>query len=229
MNEILRIKDVYSKRRDIQNLQYSLFFSKRRELEIRDAAKYNTKASLIGKRILEVGCGGGDVLSFFLNDGVSPENLYGIDLLSERIKKAKRSYPKIHFTCGNAEKLPYPDKYFDVITQSTMFTSILDNEVKKKIALEMLRVLRNDGIIIWHDYRFNNPVNNNVKGIGRKEIMALFPDCQFNFRLINLNPFIARPLIKISRTLCEILEKISFLRSHWLVTINKGALKDFKN
>ncbi len=225
MNEYQRIKDVYSNRKDKRNQAYSLFFSKRREGEISEAAKNRTVTSLVEKRILDVGCGGGEVLSYFLRDGVPPEILYGIDLLLERIEKAKRSYPHIHFICGNAEKLPFPDEYFDIITQSTMFTSILDNELKKKIALEMLRVLRNDGIIIWHDYRYSNPLNSDVKGIGKREIMDLFPDCQFNFILINLNPFIARPLIKISWTLCEILEKISFLRSHWLVTIKKGGVR----
>lgn len=129
----------------------------------------------------------------------------------------------MHFTCGNAEELPYPDEYFDVITQSTMFTSILDDELKKNIALEMLRVLHNNGIIIWHDYRYSNPLNPDVKGIGKREIKTLFPGCQFIPKIINLNPFIARPLVRISWTMCEILEHISFLRSHWLVTIKKGG------
>ena len=88
----------------------------------------------------------------------------------------------------------------------------------------MLRVLRNDGIIIWHDYRYDNPFNPDVRGIGAKEIKALFPDCQFNCKLINLNPFIARPLIRISWKLCEVLDKINFLSAHWLVTIKKGPL-----
>lgn len=225
MNEIQRIKEVYSRRKDKQNSQYSFFFSHRRECEIREAAKKKSITLLVNKKILDVGCGGGEVLSYFLKDNVLPENLYGIDILFERIKKAIRSYPHMHFTCGNAEELPYPDEYFDIITQSTMFTSILNKNIKKKIGLEMLRVLRADGIIIWHDYRFDNPLNSDVKGIGKREIKNLFPDCQFNFKVINLNPFIARPLIKISQTMCEILEKISFLRTHWLVTIRKKGVR----
>ncbi len=222
MKESLRIKKVYSRRRDKKNLQYSLFFSNRRGWEISEAAKNNTKAPLIDKKILDVGCGNGDVLSYFSNDNVPPDNLYGIDIQFERIEKAQTSYPHRRFTCGNAGELPYTDGYFDIVTQSTMFTSVLDNALKKKMAFEMLRVLHHNGIIIWHDYKYSNPLNPDVKGIGKREIMDLFPDCQLNFIVINLNPFIARPLVKISWTMCELLEKISFLRTHLLVTIKKA-------
>lgn len=222
-DEVLRIKEAYSKRKEKRNSQYSLFFSICREKEIKESIKRNGITLLDNKKILDVGCGNGEVLSYFLKDDVPQENLYGIDILPERIEKAKGTYPQIHFTCGNAEELPYPDEYFDIVTQSTMFTSILDAEMKRKVASEMLRVLRNDGIIIWHDYRYNNPFNPDVKGIGAKEIKALFPDCQFNCKLINLNPFIARPLIKISWKICKVLDKIHFLSTHWLVTIKKGS------
>ncbi len=86
----------------------------------------------------------------------------------------------------------------------------------------MLRVLKQDGILIWHDYRFDNPFNPNVQGIGKREIMILFPDCLFDFKLINLNPIIARPLAEFSWALCEILEKIPLLRTLWLVIIKKN-------
>ena len=76
---------------------------------------------------------------------------------------------------------------------------------------------------IANDYRFDNPFNPNVRGIGKREIMILFPDCRFDFKLINLNPIIARPLAEFSWTLCEILEKIPLLRTHWLVIIKKKS------
>jgi ubiquinone/menaquinone biosynthesis C-methylase UbiE len=58
--------------------------------------------------------------------GARPENLYGIDLLDERIEEAKRLSPNIDFRCGNAEELPYEDGLFDIVIQFTVFTSILD-------------------------------------------------------------------------------------------------------
>jgi radical SAM superfamily enzyme YgiQ (UPF0313 family) len=220
-DEAQRIKDFYHKRKNKNDSTYSYHFSLQREREIIEALRKVGLPFQDGKKVLDVGCGSGEILSYFLRSGALPENLYGIDLLSERIDHAKSLYPGVSFACCNAEKLPYPDEFFDVITQSTMFTSILDSGMKSAVTAEMRRVLKLDGIIIWHDYRFNNPFNPNVRGIGKTEIEQLFPDCQFDFKLINLNPFIARPLSRLSWRLCEVLEKVPILRTHWLVTIKK--------
>jgi hypothetical protein len=48
--------------------------------------------------------------------------------------------------------------------------------MKRKIASEMIRVLKNDGMIIWYDYHINNPQNPDVRGVKRKEIYELFPN-----------------------------------------------------
>jgi len=70
--------------------------------------------------------------------------------------------------CGDASRLPFKDGSFDIVMQFTVFTSILDREVKKAVATEMLRVLKADGIILWYDYHMNNPKNPDVKGIIHK-------------------------------------------------------------
>ena len=163
----------------------------------------------------------GGQLREFVQWGAKPENLYGIDLLKDRIKKAKEINPNINFICDNAENLDFLDKNFDIVLQSTCFTSIFDLEMKKSIAKEMLRVLKDEGIILWYDFRYNNPKNPDVKGIEKKEIKGLFPDCRYDFNLITLAPPIVRKLAPISLFLCEILEKIPFLRTHYLVVIKK--------
>jgi len=47
---------------------------------------------LEGRRILDVGCGGGDLLSFFQSQGTLPGDLFGVDLLPERIDEARRNF-----------------------------------------------------------------------------------------------------------------------------------------
>jgi len=163
----------------------------------------------------------GGQLREFVQWGAKPENLYGIDLLKDRIKKAKEINPNINFICDNAENLDFPDKNFDIVLQSTCFTSIFDLEMKKSIAKEMLRVLRDEGIILWYDFRYNNPKNPDVKGIEKKEIKGLFSACRYDFNLIILAPLIVRKLAPISLFLCEILGKIPFLRTHYLAVIKK--------
>ena len=51
----------------------------------------------------------------------------------------------------------------------------------------MLRVTKQDGLIIWHDYFVNNPRNPDVRGVKKSEIYALFPSCRINLRRIYLS------------------------------------------
>jgi len=53
---------------------------------------------------------------------------------------------------GNAETLPFASKSFDLVMQFTVFTSILAQHVKQRIANEMIRVVKPDGMIIWYDF-----------------------------------------------------------------------------
>lgn len=54
---------------------------------------------------------------------------------SERIENTKKLHPDMCFICENADRLPYPDEFFDIVIQATVFTSILEPKVKKGVAL----------------------------------------------------------------------------------------------
>lgn len=120
---------------------------------------------------------------------------------------------------GNAENLPYPDSFFDIVMQFTMFTSIFDDNTKGNIAKEMLRVLKRDGIILWYDFTYNNPKNPDVKGVGKKEIKELFPNCKFDFNKITLAPPLTRMVAPYSIFTCYVLEKLKIFNTHYLGVI----------
>ena len=101
--------------------------------------------------------------------------------------------------------------------------------MKRKIAKEMIRVLKNEGIILWYDFSYNNPKNLNVKGIRKKEIIDLFPDCKFNFNRVTLAPPIVRFIAPRSWLLSYLFEILSFLRTHYLVIIRKEKLLNENN
>jgi ubiquinone/menaquinone biosynthesis C-methylase UbiE len=199
----------------------NLFIIQERGRKVLELLNKYQMRHLAEKKVLDIGCGIGGWLRDFIQWGAKPENLYGIDLLEDKIKEAKQLNPNVNFICGSAEKLNFPDESFDIVLQSTCFTSIFDSEMKKRIAGEMLRVVRDHGIILWYDFRYNNPKNSDVKGIKKKEIKELFPNCRYDFNLITLAPPIVRKLAPISLFLCEILEKIPFLKTHYLVIIRK--------
>jgi ubiquinone/menaquinone biosynthesis C-methylase UbiE len=230
MDELERIKKVYEKRKIEQKDKVYSYFNKgnlfiihQREKALLDILNKFNYSDLTNKRILDVGCGTGGTLRRFIDYGAKPENLYGIDLLKDRIENAKQLHPKINLICGDASNLPYADKYFDIVLQSTVFTSIHDIELKKKIASGMLRVCKEDGIIIWYDFHFDNPKNPDVKGVKKNEIYSLFPNCEIFLKRITLCPPIARKIAPFSITLCQILEKIPFLCTHYIGTIRRKS------
>lgn len=174
--------------------------------------------------ILEVGCGSGDLLRDFIKWGARPENITGIELLPERVADAAHLCPKSMQICqGNAAALELPDETFDLVLQSTVFTSILDTDVKRQIASEMCRVLKPDGLILWYDYHMNNPRNPDVKGVKRREIHALFPKCEIRLQRITLAPPLSRLLAPYSWLLCYFLSKVPWLCTHYIGVIRKKS------
>lgn len=150
-----------------------------------------------------------------------PTSLSGIDLLPDRVETAMSISPNIDFRCCSAEALPYDDRSFDIVMQFTVFTSILDHQMKRDISREILRVLKPDGIILWYDYHMNNPKNPDVRGVKKKEIYELFPDCDIHLKRITLAPPLTRLIAPYSIILCQILEKFPLLCTHYLRIIRK--------
>lgn len=227
-DEVERIKAAYAKR-DVSGKKglytvfnpSALFTIQQREKETLDALKRNNLTDLSGKKILDIGCGNGGVLRDFIKYGASPESLYGVDLIEDRIEEAKRLSPNIGFRCSSAENIPFEDRSFDIVLLFTVFTSIFDLGMKKRLASEALRLLGPGGVVIYYDYRYNNPRNRDVRGVKRKEIEELFPGCSFDFTLTTLAPPLSRAIAPYSTLLCRLLEKIPFLKTHWLAVIMK--------
>jgi SAM-dependent methyltransferase len=139
------------------------------------------------------------------------------------VTKARQLCPEsVRISCGNAVQLPFADATFDLVLQSTVFTSILDGWMKQQIAAEMLRVVKRDGLILWYDFHVNNPWNRDVYGIRRHEIHQLFPGCQIQLRRLTLTPPLVRFLAPYSWMVCHLLGKIPWLCTHYLGVIQKG-------
>ncbi len=174
---------------------------------------------LRGRKVLDTGCGAGIWLLEFAQWGA--DSLHGIDLDPARVEIAKRRLPHADLHCGDARNLPWPDASFDVVSQFTVFTSILDPSVKEAFAAEMLRVLKPGGVILWYDFRFNNPANQQVRGIEETEIRSLFQGCEVTLKRVTLAPPIARRVVPLTWTGAAILEQIPWLRTHYVATIRR--------
>jgi SAM-dependent methyltransferase len=184
---------------------------------------------LDGRKILEIGCGNGYWLTEFIKWGAAPKNLTGIDLLKSRLAEARSRCPEeVRLEQGNAVRLDFPPASFDVVFQATVFTSILEQSLKIAVAHEMLRLLKPDGVILWYDFRFDNPRNPDVRGIESAEIGSVFPGCEVKLERVTLAPPLARRLAPLCWSACELLEKIPWLCSHYLGIIRKFKVQGSK-
>lgn len=174
------------------------------------------------KRILEIGCGGGRMLAEFLAWEARPENLYGVDLLADRIESARQQYPEFHFECANAENLNFPDTMFDLVLFFTVLSSILDESMQERVAAEARRVLKKGGAILWYDFRYNNPANPHVRGMTRSDLRRLFPGFTPWSETITLLPPLARRLGGFTSRLYPLLAEVPFLRTHYLVLLRNA-------
>jgi ubiquinone/menaquinone biosynthesis C-methylase UbiE len=221
-----RIRDVYAQRStgDLYsrfNPAHLFMVQERERYFLHLLSKFGCSA-LAAKKILEIGCGNGGLLRDFIEWGARPENISGIELIPERIAEAKTLCPQtISIQQGNAAEIGFPDETFDLVVQSTVFTSVLDAKIKRKIASEMRRVLKPSGLIIWYDFSVDNPKNKNVKGVNAREIRRLFEECDIYLKRITLAPPIVRRLAAHSWFLCYLLSQFPFLCTHYIGVIKK--------
>lgn len=143
-----------------------------------DAALIKALGSIVEKpqetRVLDVGCGGGASILSLLRLGLMPENLHGIDVQTDRIAEARHLLPTCQFTLGDASQMPFPDKSFDIVYESTMFAQITDDALAKRIAQDMVRVCRSGGHIILSDWRYSKPFNTSYCGLSWSRTVQLF-------------------------------------------------------
>ena len=106
---------------------------------------------LAGARVLDVGCGSGYFLHRLSEYGAG--ECHGIDLLASRIEAARERYPGQKWHVGSATELPFADGSFDLVTQFTCLSSIVDDATRAAAAREMLRVAGRDGRVLSLDMR----------------------------------------------------------------------------
>ena len=196
----------------------NLFMVQQRQRNILRLLRRKGYFPLTGKSLLEIGCGGGGVLTEFLTYGARPQNLFGVDLLLDRLCEAGQRLPGSHFCNADGQQLPFPAQTFELILQFTALSSILDPDIRRTVGNEMLRVLKPSGLILWYDF-WLNPTNLQTHGMRPGEIKRLFPRCRFEFHRITLAPPVARRLVHSSWGLCLFLESLKVFNTHYLVLI----------
>src|SRR5689334_467917 len=101
------------------------------------------------KAVLDVGAGVGHwgrILSHFLPEGA---RVIGVDREEAWVKEASARAPRagvsFEYRLGTAERLPFPDSSFDIVTCQTLLIHVRD---PLDVIREMLRVTRAGGLVL---------------------------------------------------------------------------------
>ena len=227
--ELERVAAEYARRETDTALvgRYSLFdeaallHTHSLERALLSALKRHGCLPLTEKRILDVGCGGGMLLRRFIEYGAQPRNLAGVDLLPQRVRRARELHPAIDWQVASGHEIPYPDGSFDLVMSFVVFSSILSLPMRQRVADEMRRVCTPGGLLLCYDLAYSNPRNPAVEGISRRMLAQLFQreGERLTLRRVSLAPPIARLVAPRAPWLAALLDHLPPLTSHTLAAV----------
>ena len=114
------------------------------------------------KSLLEMGCGKGLFLSMVSNK-LPHAKIVGLESSEHTLQQTKRTLQakrilNVKFVLGNAEKVDFESGIFDRILCLNMFYNLSSKEAVEKVILEMARMCKEDGSIIFDIRNRSNPL-----------------------------------------------------------------------
>ena len=226
--EAERIRNAYTRRAERRLdarygywLPENLFIYQSRERAVLGLLRKANMLPLTGRRVLDVGCGDGAVLRDMLRYGAAADDLHGIDLLAERVERARELTPGAQIEVADAQSLNHEDGAFDLVLGFTLLSSVMEPEARARVASEMRRVTRHGGVVLLYDF-WTNPANRDVRPLRRSEVRELFAGKAIDFRSTTLAPPITRALFRLpgGRVACTLLDVLPFSRTHFVAAVH---------
>ncbi len=227
-DELFELRRRYERRKDLPEERYhplqpyNVAVDREKSLDLVRCIEWARLFPVANKKVLEIGCGSGKNLLRLILLGFQPENLVGNDLLEDSVLDARHLLPSAtKVMLGDASDLDLEDQTFDVVYQSLVFTSILDDAFQQKLANRMWGLAKHGGGILWYDFIYDNPKNPDVRGVPVKRIRQLFPEGEMKVWRLTLAPPLGRLVTRISPRLYSVFNAVPFLRTHVLCWIRK--------
>ncbi len=239
MDDICRIKKVYSSKGfwgpATHNYAITPIFALENliNLELAKVLQTILPADKSRFRVLDMGCGWGRYLNYLLQFGIQAENLYGLDLNKSFIEYARKQNSSINFYCGAGHELNLPPAKFDLILCMTLFSSILDSGIRKRIYDNIRKSLAPGGRIIIYDINesyicgkisSNGQDITSIKPVSRKEIInALKGNCSIRQ---NINLGISKRILSLfnsNRVIICLISAFRLFTTHYLLVLRKKS------
>ena len=160
-----------------------------------------TQENVRHKKLIEIGAGSGGNLQRFLTYGFLPGNMTYNEIIDRDLAAVKKNLPDdLNYVMGDACYLDQKyNNYFDIVFISTVFSSILDETIRKNLANRVCNILKDGGGILVYDFVFDNPRNGNVKKVAFRRIQDYFGEGKYFKKKLTLAPPIARKMAKRSK------------------------------
>ncbi len=199
----------------------NLFIYQNRERNLLKLLESSAGLPLSDQLVLDAGCGDGALLRDLQRYGAQTENLFGLDLLEDRVQQARELTPGAKIDTGDAQSMPYSDASFDLVLGFTLLSSVGSAAALDRVTSELARVVKQGGLLVIYDF-WTNPFNRDVWPLRRKSLKSLFPNRQIDFMAVTLAPPLLRLLTRVpgGRFACTGLEMVPFLKTHYLAAIH---------
>lgn len=97
-----------------------------------------------GTKVLDIGCHAG-TFTEEIAQALPETEIFGIDIDPAAIAYAKKKRPKFHFQVAAAERLPFPDKSFNLVTCFEALEHVKDPQ---KALADIRRCLKDNGWVV---------------------------------------------------------------------------------
>lgn len=134
-------------------------------------------------KLLDVGCGNGEMLDVMVKQGFQPNNAMGFDLSTNRIAYARQRYPSYHFDRADiTQKLPTEEK-FEVLSSFDLFSHLSTESQLLDGLRNVHKVLKDDGVFLWYDIasadHFSSPSGADTWGFNKSQMVQLAAQAGF--------------------------------------------------
>ncbi len=136
---------LYSKMARVYHEMYQSIFDYDKEFKFynRLLKKYRCK------KILEIGCGSGNLAPFFLK---AEYNYTGLDLFNEMLRIAREVEPKANFVQGDMRNIKIKDKFDAIIITGRSFAYITTNRDVMDTLKSVNKHLKKNGVVIFENF-----------------------------------------------------------------------------